>query len=177
MRKAIWILAVAGLLAAGCSPRSEPVAQASPAEAAPADAASAPLPTPTFVAGDPAALNDASTPRDIHNALIIPGSEAMFAAENAAPTTDQEWADLHAASLKVIQGAELMKTGSRPQGRAEWIAAADAVIANAKLGADDVAKKTTDNLVFTDGDMMGGCTSCHQKFRFTVPATATEPAH
>lgn len=161
--KPLVLLATLACLAA-CSPPTQ-------------TAAAPPQPATPAATPPPAALDDASTPRQIHDALIIPGSEALFAAENTPPANDQQWTDLEAAARKVIDGAGLMKTGSRPQGRADWSAAADVVIVNTKLTADALAHRNAGDLVFTDGDMMAGCTSCHQKFRFTTPATATEPAH
>lgn len=140
-------------LAAACAAGPE----APPATSAPA--ASAPAATP--------GLSDASTTRQVHDALVIPGSNLLFASESEAPATDEAWAQVQAAAQKVIQGAELLKTGSRPQGRAEWIAAADTVIAATKVTAEALAQKNAEDLVFTNGDMMAGCTSCHQQFRVT----------
>lgn len=110
-------------------------------------------------------LTDASTTRQIHDALIIPGSNLLFAAESEAPATDDAWAQVQDGAQKVLQGAELLKTGSRPEGRAEWISAAETVIAATRTTAEALAQKNAEDLVFTNGDMMTGCTSCHQKFR------------
>ena len=145
-------LALSVLLTSACSTK--------PDETAPAAA-------PTAAA--PAGLSDASTTREIHNALIIPGSNLLFAAESEAPATDEAWAAVQDGAQKVIDGAGLLKTGSRPEGRAEWIAAADTVIAATKLTAEALGQKNAEDLVFTNGDMMTGCTSCHQQFR-TTPA-------
>ena len=116
-------------------------------------------------------LTDASTTRQVHDALVIPGSNLLFAAESEAPATDEAWAQVQEGARKVLEGAELLKTGSRPEGRADWIAAADAVIAATKTTAEALAQNNAEDLVFTNGDMMTGCTSCHQKFR-TTPAAS-----
>jgi hypothetical protein len=68
----------------------------------------------------------------------------------------------------VIHGAELLKSASRSKG-AEWDATVNTVIAATKITANALAKKNADDLVFTDGDMMTGCTACHQKFRDQHP--------
>ncbi len=125
--------------------------------------------SPTAPAAAPG-LTDASTTRQIHDALIIPGSNLLFAAESEAPATDAAWVQVQDGAQKVLQGAALLKTGSRPEGRADWIAAAETVIAATKTTAEALGQKNAEDLVFTNGDMMTGCTSCHQQFR-TTPAT------
>jgi cytochrome c556 len=176
-------LAALACLTAACSPKTETAAAPTAPAAAPAAPAPAPAADATTMGAqvtevvDPKTLTDASTARDIHNALIIPGSEALFAAENAPPKTEAEWTALQASAQKVIDGMDFMKKGTRPQGRAEWTQFAQVVQDNTKITAAALAKKNADDMVFTDGDMMAGCTSCHQKFRFKTPATATEPAH
>jgi len=149
-------LAAAALVVSACAPKPEETP------------ASEPAPAPE--AAGPAGLTDASTTREVHDALIIPGSNLLFAAESEAPATDEAWAAVQDGAQKVLEGAALLKTGSRPEGRAEWIAAADTVIAATTTTAEALAQKNAEDLVFTNGDMMTGCTSCHQQFRTTPPA-------
>lgn len=187
MRNTIKALGAASLLclaAVACAPKADKTAAAPAAASAPAAAPAAPaaddasnMGSKITYAVDPKSLTDASTPRDIHNALIIPGSEALFAAESEPPKNDAEFKALADHAQQVIDGMGFMKTGSRPQGRAEWTAAAQTVEDNTKKTLAALKEKKADEMVFTDGDMMSGCTSCHQKFRFKTPATATEPAH
>jgi hypothetical protein len=152
---------LAALMLAACAQPTEEAGDQPPAPAS----AGAESPAAPAAAG----LSDASTTRDVHVALIIPGSNALFAAESAPPADDAAWPALQTAAQQVIDGAELLKTGSRPEGRAEWIAHADAVIAATRVTAEALAAKNADDLVFTNGDMMTGCTACHQQFR-NVPA-------
>lgn len=161
---------LAGVLLAACSPKTETAA-------APAAPAAAPVASSAAMAATAAGagLSDASTTAEIHNALIRPGSQALFDAESSPPQDEAGWAKLQAAAQQVIAGANMLKTGSRPQGRAEWPTFADKVIAATKITADALAQKKADELVFTDGDMMEGCTGCHEKFR-TGGAPNAHPA-
>jgi hypothetical protein len=119
---------------------------------------------------DPRTITDTSPTGDVMHAFVIPGSETLFAAETEdAPKDDAGWARLQKATQDVIKGAEMLKGAPRSQGREGWIKAADMVIAATKTSATNLAKKSTDDLVFTDGDMMAGCTECHQKFRDLNP--------
>jgi hypothetical protein len=163
---AILMLAVL----AACSPKTETAtapASSSPS-AAPdvAAAAAAGAGDPRIPTVDPATINEKSSVGDVMRAYVIPGSETLFAAESDDPPTDDAgWAKLQAAAQDIIKGAELLKASSRSEGREGWVKAADTVITATKVTVEALAKKTTDELVFSDGDMMAGCTDCHQKFR------------
>ena len=118
---------------------------------------------------DPASITDASTVGDVMHAYVIPGSETLFAAETeGAPGDDAGWARLQKGAADVIHGAELLKSPSRSKGP-EWDDTLDTVIRATKATAEALSKRNADDLVFTDGDMMAGCTACHQKFRDQKP--------
>lgn len=169
------LLALSLLVLAACgqkpeAPKPEPVTPAAE-NVAPDVAASMAAGTgdPRIPTVDPATLTDASSVADVMHALVIPGSETLFAAETeGAPTDAAGWAKLRTATADVIHGAELLKSPSRSKGAA-WDATADTVIAATKITAQALAKNSADDLVFTDGDMMAGCTSCHQQFRDQHP--------
>jgi hypothetical protein len=157
---------------AACSPKAKPAAEAptpapSTAALAPdvAAAAAAGTADPRIPTVDPATITDKSSVADVMHAYVIPGSETLFAAETEAPTNDEGWAKLRSAAQDVITGAEMLKSPERSEGREGWIKAADTVIAATKQTAEALSKNNADDLVFTDGDMMVGCTDCHQKFR------------
>ncbi|HVY88630.1 MAG TPA: hypothetical protein VG942_07165 [Hyphomonadaceae bacterium] len=134
------------------------------------DAKSKGKPDPRLPSVDPASINDDSSPADIMHACVIPGSEILFAQESSdPPTTDAQWKTLQNAADAVIKGADLLKTSARSEGRQGWIEAANKVAAGAKVSYDKLMQKKADDLVFDDGDMMAGCTSCHQQFRDTKP--------
>ncbi len=111
-------------------------------------------------------ITDASTTRDVHDVYIIPGSNALFAAETEAPETDEDWAALEAAAEQVIEGAKLLMAGNRPPGSSDWLMYAGEVDLMTRATISDAIKpREPDEFVFTNGDMMAACTSCHQQFR------------
>ncbi len=167
------LLALSALTA--CSPKAE-VAKAEPSEtAAPtktaavapdaAAAAAAGAADPRIPTVDPAPIDEKSSIADVMHAYVIPGSETLFAAESETPTKPEDWARLRSAAQDVITGTELLKSPERAQGRDGWIKAADTVIAATKQTSKALAENNAEDLVFTNGDMMAGCTECHQKFR------------
>jgi len=165
-------------MAAACSPKTETAKAPETPAAAPAAsqapdvaaAAAAGTGDPRIPTVDPATINEKSTTADVMHAYVIPGSETLFAAESEDPPKDDAgWAKLQAATDSIIKGAELLKADSRSEGRAGWVKDADTVITATKVTAAALAKKNADDLVFQDGDMMTGCTACHQHFRDLNP--------
>lgn len=111
-------------------------------------------------------ITDSSTTREVHDAYIIPGSNALFAAERTPPETDEDWAALAAAAQQVIDGSNLLMQGNRPPGSSDWLMHAGAVVDATKVTQTDaIEAQVADEFVFTNGDMMAGCTACHQQFR------------
>jgi hypothetical protein len=176
VRSALFSTALAALALAGCTKPADKTAEAPAAPVAPATPAPAPDATPAAPAGvdaaarnypkvDPATLTDASTVADVHNALIRPGYDRLTDAENTAPTTDDGWKTASDGADMVIKGAGLLTKGSRPKDQGEWVKFANAVAEKTKVTAANLAKKDSDDLVFSDGDIQDACTSCHQKYR------------
>jgi hypothetical protein len=182
--KRLFVLASSLLALAACSPKTETAS--APAASTPAPAAE-PAPAPASLAPDvaaaaargdadpriptvdPATINDTSSVGDVMHAYVIPGSETLFAQESGDPPKDDAaWATLQKATADIIKGAELLKAPGRSKGPG-WDQTVDTVIKATKVSADKLARKNTDDLVFDDGDMMAGCTSCHQKFRDLNP--------
>ena len=178
------LMFAAALALAACSPKpadpakpAEPAAPAVPATPPP-EAAIAPDVAASMASGtgdpriptvDPASISEKSTVGDVMHAFVIPGSETLFAAETeGAPADEAGWAKLEKGAADVIHGAELLKAPGRSKGT-EWNDTLDTVIKATKTTAAALAKKNADDLVFTDGDMMAGCTACHQKFRDQKP--------
>lgn len=177
-RSALLASAFAALALGACGNKTDTAANApasaAPAAPAPAPAASPATPAPagadaaarTYPKVDPATLSDASSAADVHNALIRPGYDRLTDAENKAPTTDAEWKTAAEGADMVTKGATLLTKGSRPpKGEADWVKFANAVAEKTKVTADHIAKKDSDDLVFSDGDIQEQCTNCHSKYR------------
>ncbi len=162
-----YLLAVTLFLAAACAPKPDAGSAAKPttppaSEAAPPATAAADPRIPTV---DPASITATSPVADVMHAFVVPGSETLFAAESEdVPADDAGWARLMKATEDVIHGCELLKQPGRSKGPA-WDATCDTVIGATRQTAEALSRKSVDDLVFTDGDMMGGCTSCHAQFR------------
>lgn len=107
-----------------------------------------------------------STTMEVHEATIIPGSNALFAAESTPPETDEDWSALATAAQQVIEGAKLLQSGNRPPGSSDWLMyAAEVDLATRATISGAIEAREPDEFVFLNGDMMAACTSCHQQFR------------
>ena len=173
MKRLLYVIAPLAL--AACAPRpdktaSEPTPAPTTGALAPdiAAAAAAGQADPRIPTVDPASITDASSVGDVMHAYVIPGSESLFAAESEAPADDAGWKRLQDAAQAVITGCDLLKKPSRSMGPG-WDKTCDTVIAATTITHEALMKKSADDLVFTDGDMMGGCTACHQQFRDQKP--------
>jgi hypothetical protein len=137
--------ALALMLAAACSPKSE------------APSASAPPAAPS--------LTDASTVGEVHRALITPGSDALFAAEATPPTSEEGWRAVEAAAQKVVDGAALLQTGARPRDKAGWMRISKAVEDGARKSLEAARSKNIEALQMADGDFLAQCEDCHKIYR------------
>lgn len=107
-----------------------------------------------------------STTREVHEATIIAGSNALFGAETTPPETHEGWAALAAAAQKVIEGAQLLQSGNRPPGSSDWLMyAAEVELTTRATISGAIEARAPEEFVFLNGDMMAACTSCHQQFR------------
>jgi hypothetical protein len=121
---------------------------------------------------------DSATSAEIHAALLDPGSDALYTAESEPPATDEGWAAVERAAAKMIQGAALMQTGSRPAGRAEWIRISKLTEDASRKSAAAVRERDVEKLAEADGEFTAQCEDCHNAFRDKAGGgMASEPGH
>jgi len=102
---------------------------------------------------------------DVHAALIIPGSDALFAAESKMPESDEQWAALKAAAQKVIEGARHLQDPSRRRDDMEWARIAKALEDGAGKSLAAVATQDIDTLPLANGEFVAQCEDCHTVYR------------
>ncbi len=147
------------LAIAGCAPKTAPTG---------GPAAGADLP----------GLSAASTSADIHTALLNPASNTLYAAESDPPATAEGWAAVEAAAARIIDGARLMQTGLRSQGRADWVRISRLVEEAATRAAEAGRMQDADMLAAADGDFTAQCEDCHNAFRDAAGGgMMSEPGH
>lgn len=113
----------------------------------------------------PASFAASATVANVHAALIIPGSDALFAAESNSPEGDAQWASLEAAAQKVIEGARHLQDPSRRRDDMEWARVAKALEDSAGKSLAAAAAQDIDTLPLANGDFVAQCEDCHTVYR------------
>jgi hypothetical protein len=81
-----------------------------------------------------------------------------------APASDDEWNQVKASAITLIETGNLLMIPARSGGDAEWITLAQAMIAQSKRAikaAEDHDKEATFNI---GADLYDSCTNCHKRF-------------
>jgi hypothetical protein len=81
-----------------------------------------------------------------------------------APASDDEWNQVKASAITLVETGNLLLIPARSGGDAEWVKLAQAMIAQSKRAikaADDRDKEATFNI---GADIYDSCTNCHKRF-------------
>ena len=81
-----------------------------------------------------------------------------------APATDDEWNQVKASGITLVETGNLLLIPARSGGNAEWISLAQAMIAQSKRvikAAEDHDKEATFNV---GADLYDSCVNCHKRF-------------
>ncbi len=90
------------------------------------------------------------------------------------PATDDEWAGVRSYAIQLAESGNLLMLPSRSNGSPEWIADAQALIAQSTRAIKSIEAKDKDALFTIGGDIYDACTSCHNKF-IVPPAGTVKP--
>jgi len=156
MRTFAWLLPLALLSASACS-----------APAAP--------PTPPF--------QTTVNMKDLMLNVLDPAADGVWDAVGTIitmegtfekfPQTDDEWAGVRGYAIQLAESGNLLMLPSRSNGSAEWIADAQALIAQSQRALKAIDAKDKDALFTIGGDIYEVCSGCHAKF--VVPSQAPAP--
>ncbi len=116
-------------------------------------------------ASEGATFAKAVTSAEIHEAMLNPGSDSLYAVEADPPATAEGWAAAEAAAAKVIDGAVQLQTSARPTEQPDWIRISKAVEDAARRSAAAVRNKDVEALALANGDFTAQCEDCHNAFR------------
>jgi len=116
-------------------------------------------------ASEGATFADAATSAEIHEAMLNPGSDSLYAVEADPPMSAEGWAAAEAAAGKVIDGAVELQAGVPPAGQLDWIRISKAVEDAARRAAVAARNKNVEALALANGDFTAQCEDCHNAFR------------
>ena len=112
------------------------------------------------------ALAQEPTPRSLGlmKSVIIPASDAVFAAGKSAPKTDREWSAVENGATKLVEAGKTLAGEAPANGGPAWTKLAHAM-ADAAAVAGKAAKEKNVDAVLDAGDVLyTTCEDCHRQY-------------
>jgi hypothetical protein len=100
----------------------------------------------------------------IMKAVVIPASDALFAAGKAPPKSEREWAAVESGASRLIDAGKTLAGEAPAIGTAEWMRLSNAM-AEAAVVAGSAAKNRNIDAVLDAGDVLyATCEDCHRLY-------------
>lgn len=81
-----------------------------------------------------------------------------------APATDDEWNDVKAKAITLVEVGNLLMLPARSGGSDEWVKRAQELIAQSKRAITAAEKHDKEGLFNTGADIYETCVNCHKQF-------------
>ena len=118
--------------------------------------------TCTFVAG-----GQEPDPRfgveDVMDAMVVPGSDALFGVGRAEPNSEQAWIALRYQAVILAEAGRALTAPGRSRSEA-WDGWSIAMSQAAEAAADGIDARDVDAVLFAGGDIIESCTGCHRVY-------------
>jgi hypothetical protein len=118
----------------------------------------------------PAASASFATTRQLMLALVVPTSNAVFAAAGEPPADEAAWAALEANALVLAESGALLHSGPRAVDRGSWIQFSDALIKAAQSAAHAAHDKNVEALPAASDQVYEVCEGCHKQYLSATPS-------
>ncbi len=80
------------------------------------------------------------------------------------PQTDEEWNEVKAKAITLVEVGNLLMMPSRSGGNDEWVKHAQALIAQSKVAIKAAESHDKDGLFNAGADIYDACVNCHKQF-------------
>jgi len=117
------------------------------------------------VGAEQATISPGATVKQIHELMITPASNALFAVESEAPRDDVGWNHVRDSALLLGESAKLLMTRGRAKDAGDWMTLARALLGSARSAATAAAKRNVDALASVNGEIVATCEGCHETYR------------
>jgi hypothetical protein len=81
-----------------------------------------------------------------------------------APATDEEWGDVRAAAVTLVEVGNLLMMPGRSGGNEEWVKLAQALITQSQRAIKAAEAHDRDGVFNTGADIYEACVNCHKRF-------------
>lgn len=87
-----------------------------------------------------------------------------------APASDEEWNDVRASAVTLVEVGNLLMMPSRSGGNEEWVKLAQAMIVQSQRAIKAAEAHDRDGVFNTGADIYEACVNCHKRFDPAITA-------
>jgi len=131
--------------------------------------------TAPSVAAAPVVVRPIASIKQIMNAIVGPGANAVFNAvsttvtqkgiEEVFPRNDEEWAALGNSAAALAEAGNLMMVDGRAVDNGDWIKMSQALIDAGMQALKAVDAKSTEAVLVAGEKVNESCDNCHQRYQ------------
>jgi hypothetical protein len=103
--------------------------------------------------------------RELHDIIISPASDALFAASSNQPLDAKGWTDARNQALVLAESGNLLMVGTRVRDNGNWMKMSRAMVDAAALAATAAEKKDAMALETATDAITVSCMECHRPYR------------
>jgi len=103
--------------------------------------------------------------RELHDLMISPASDAVFAASSNEALDAKGWATAHNQAMVLAESGNLLMVGARVRDNGNWMKMARAMVDAAALAAAAADKKDMKALEAATDSITTACMECHRPYR------------
>src|SRR5262245_18270992 len=103
--------------------------------------------------------------RELHDIMISPASDAVFAASSNEALNAKGWTDARNQALVLAESGNLLMVGSRVRDTGNWMRMSRAMVDAAALAATAADKKDAKALEAATDSITTACMECHRPYR------------
>jgi hypothetical protein len=103
--------------------------------------------------------------RELHDLMISPASDAVFAASSNQSLDAKGWTDARNQALVLAESGNLLMVGTRVRDNGNWMKMSRALVDAAALAASAAEKRDAKALEAATDSITTACMECHRPYR------------
>ena len=103
--------------------------------------------------------------RQLHDLMISPASDAVFAASSNQSLDAKGWTEAHNQALVLAESGNLLMVGTRVRDNGNWMKMSRAMVDAAALAASAAEKRDAKALEAATDSITTACMECHRPYR------------
>jgi len=103
--------------------------------------------------------------RELHDIMISPASDAVFAASSNQPLDAKGWTEARNQAVLLAESGNLLMVGTRVRDNGNWMKMSRAMVDAAAFAATAAEKKDAKSLEAATDSITTACMECHRPYR------------